>query len=305
MTMDLNAVSLFVQVAQLGSFRGASAALGVPVSTVSAKVARLEAHLGLRLLERTTRTVRLTEAGRGYLHEVAPALEALEAARRTLQDRTIVPSGLLRLTATMELGLCTDLLPDVLAAYRDRCPQVEVQVELTDRRVDLIEDGFDLAIRMGRLEDSSLVARRLGSTGPLRVYASPAYLSEHSPPEDPDSLADHACLVRTHRRAPAAWRFGEAGRTWTVDVPPTICVNSYLLLRDLAERGLGLARLPSFLADTAVQRGTLIEVLQDFTLPPAHWHVLFPSAKLLPLRVRAFVDLLAERFDSPATPRNR
>src|SRR4051812_31935649 len=171
---DLNAVTIFLAIAEARTFRGAAKALGIPASTVSAKLAQLERELGVRLFERTTRVVRLTDAGRRYRDLASPPVEALVEAKRALADLRAAPSGVLRLTAPMELG--EFVLGPVLTTYLGRYPDVHVHVDLASRQVNLVEEGFDVAIRAGELRDSSLISRALGTPQAFAIYASPSYL---------------------------------------------------------------------------------------------------------------------------------
>ena len=203
MASEFDAMRAFVAVARQQSFRAASRSLGVSPSTVSAQVAQLESRLGTRLLERTTRSVRLTAAGIGLLADVEPAIEALDHAMRAAADRAAEPRGHLRLTATMEFGQHAGVLAPTVAAYMDRYPAVTVDVVLLDRRVDLIAEGFDLAIRIGPLPDSAMVARRLGELGGLVVCASPDYLERKRIPGSSPGLANPSVFEHVGARAGA------------------------------------------------------------------------------------------------------
>lgn len=285
---DLNAVVAFAKVVELKSFRAAASALGIPKSTVSRKVAELEDSLGARLLERTTRRLRLTDAGAAYHLRITPALDALREAEHAIEQQGDEPSGRLKLTMTIEGG--QTLLGPILSEYCELYPQVELQVELTDRRVDLVEEGFDIALRSGVLPDSTLVARRLGPPGQLRVFASAAYLKRHGTPKHPRELAQHACLVMSAQSAPTQWTFQHKKKPFVVKVRPRAEVNSFLLLRALAEAGHGIARLPDYLADEAPLQ--LTRILDAFAPDPMPWHAVYPSSRHLSPKVRAFIDLL-------------
>jgi DNA-binding transcriptional LysR family regulator len=290
---DAAAVLTFAKVVELNSFRAAADALGAPRSTVSHKVAELEDRLGVRLLERTTRALRLTETGRIYYQQVAPALLAVHDAERAIADLHAEPRGLLRITAPAEFGQLA--IGEVVAEYLRRHAAVEVRIELTDRVVDLIEEGFDLAVRRGPLQDSTLVTRKIGGQMHVRVYASRDYLDRRGAPRRPEDLADHDCLVMTGLRHPATWMFRRGRKRVVVDVTPRACVNSFHVLRELAVSGHGIAQLPEFLGERAVPRGALRTVLDAFVEPPYEWHAVYPSARNLTAKVRAFLDVLAER----------
>lgn len=286
---DLNAVAVFLAIAEAKTFRGAAKALGMPPSTVSAKLAQLEAELGVRLFERTTRVVRLTDAGRRYRELAAPAVEALGEARRALADHHAAPSGLLRVTAPMELG--TFVLGPVLTTYLREYPQVRVHVDLTSRQVNLIEEGFDVAIRAGALRDSSLIARALGAPQAFVICASRGYLARHGTPKHPRDLAGHRCLVMHDHQTPAVWELVDGRRRIAVPMVDAVAVNSFALLRELAVAGLGIARLPQFIAAPALADGSLRAILRAHS-PTQAFHALYPSARHLSPRVRAFLDVL-------------
>ncbi|MFZ5892641.1 MAG: LysR substrate-binding domain-containing protein [Myxococcota bacterium] len=291
---DLNAVGAFAKVVEHKSFRAAALALGIPKSTLSRKVAELEDELGARLLERTTRRLRLTDAGTAYYLRVRPALDSLREAELALEQLGSEPAGPLRVTMTVEGG--QTLLAPVLAEYVTRYPKVELNVELMDRRVDLIAEGFDVAIRAGALTDSSLIAHKLGALGHLRVYGSPSYFARRGVPRHPRELAEHDCLLMSSQSAPADWSFQHAGRAFHVKVNGRSQVNSFMLLRELSIAGHGITRLPCYMAGDAVKAGLLRCVLDSFAPPPGPWHAVYPSSRNLSPKVRAFIELLEAHF---------
>jgi DNA-binding transcriptional LysR family regulator len=298
---DLNAVTCFAKVVELESFRAAGAALGVPKSTLSRKVAELENALGVRLLERTTRRLRLTDAGRTYHQRIAPALDALGEAERALEEQSAEPSGRLKLTMTVEGGQA--LLAPILAEYLARYPQVRLQIELLDRRVDLVEEGFDLAIRAGALPDSSLIARRLGPPGRLRVYASEQYTREHGTPKHPRDLVNHRCMVMTGQSTPLMWTFEQRGKPLSIKVRSHVEANSFVVLGELVARGHGIARLPDYMAaDLAEKAPDVRSILDAFAPAPLPWHVVYPSSRHLSPKVRALVELIELRFSRWSNP---
>jgi DNA-binding transcriptional LysR family regulator len=296
---DLNAIAVFAKVVELKSFRAAGNALGIPRSTVSVRVAQLEQRLGVRLLERTTRTLRLTHAGTTYYRSITPALEALDTAARAIDDLNAKPSGPLKLTTTIEGGQV--ILAPLLAEYMRRYPDVQLQVELTDRRVDLLEEGFDLALRMGPLPDSSLIAKKLRTPGHLRVYASPSYLARYGDLKKPQQLETRDCLVMTGQTEPSVWRFQVKKKATAVTVRARASANSFVLLRELAVAGLGVARLPEYIAAPAVEGGKLRAVLDAFQPPAMPWHAVYPSARHLSPKLRALVALVEEHYGRAAS----
>lgn len=289
---DLQAVRLFVQVVDSKTFRAAGEALGVPKSTVSLRVAQLEDQLGERLLERTTRRLRLTDAGASYYRSAVAALEALRDAERALSDRKARPAGRLRVTTTIEGGQF--MFAPLFAEYLRRYPDVELDVFLVDRHVDLIEEGVDVAIRSGELPDSGFVAHRITLPGSLRCYASPSYLKARGMPRHPRELASHDCLVMSGLRQPSAWRFNVAGRSSVVQVQARALANSFVVLGEFAKAGLGIAMMPSPVAASFVEAGTLREVLSAFVPATSALHALYPSARHLSAKVRALLDLFDE-----------
>lgn len=290
--VDPNAIVAFVSVVDAKSFRGAARALGIPKSTLSQRVALLEEHLGARLLSRTTRSLALTDIGASYHREVAPAIAALRAAEALVGDLAANPSGRLRMTLPLELGYL--VLGDVLGELGARYPSVKLEVDLSDRQVNLVQEGYDLAVRVGPLADSSLITRRIGKAQRLGVYASPAYLERAGTPRRPRDLVQHRCLVMSGAASANVWAFRTGRRATTVAIDPYFTVNSFNVLATLAARGLGVARMPSGYARP--EHG-LVELLARDAPPPRQLFAVYPSTRHVSSALRALIDVLAERFE--------
>lgn len=290
----LATMEAFVRVAETRSFSEAARRLRTSKSLVSRQVAALEAELGVRLFNRTTRSLTLTEEGRGYQTQVVRILGEIEAANASVSMLQVVPRGRLRMNAPMSFGVLhlAPAIRDFLARY----PEIDLDLTLNDRYVDLVDEGFDLAVRIGRLADSSLVARKLA---PMRlvVCGSPAYLATHGVPATPEDLRQHQCLAYSSNALHDEWRFGDAdGRVATMEIKGRLRINNGDALRVAALQGLGLVNLPSFIIGGDLQAGTLVSVLTDHETQDAGIHVVYPHGRHLSLKVRALVDFLAERF---------
>ena len=292
---DLNAALVLVRVVQAGSFRAAAQALGMPKTTVSRKVSELEAQLGVRLLQRTTRRLSLTDAGLAFAEEAEAAIARLEAAQEAVAELQREPRGRLRVTTAVPIGEL--LLAPVLAEFLQAFPAVDVLLQLTDRPVDLVAERFDVAIRAGELPDTSLIARRIGSST-YRVVASPDYLSRHGTPQRPADLSSHACLrfTRSGLEVRPSWAFGAGARRMEVPVGGRLVSDDFVVLRTAAEQGLGIARLPGLLVHDAIQAGRLLALLEDQAPPPNPLHLLHPGGGRLPARTRAFIDFVQPRL---------
>lgn len=293
--MDLNSVRVLVRLVEQGSFRGAAKALDMPKSTVSRKVAELEAHLGVQLVQRTTRTLSLTDAGATYVEQASAALAQLEAAELALAELQAAPRGRLRVTATTQMGqtLLAPLVVEFLRAY----PDVEVSLHLTDRVVDLIADRLDVALRAGALPDSALVAHRVGEST-VRVVGSPAYLQEHGVPGTLADLGAHSCLIATNATGVnrGTWRFGDGASAREVTVSGPFAVDDYRVLRQAAELGLGLARIPGLMVREALREGRLVSVLDAYAPPPTPLHLVHLGGRYVTPKTRAFLDFMRPRL---------
>lgn len=288
--IDLNEMVIFARVAQEGSFVRAARALGVPTSTVSRKVARLEARLGASLLLRTSRRVALTEEGAAYHERCARIAADAEAADRSLAAGSQVVRGTLRISGPRLFG--DAFLGPIVAQYLARHPAARVQVVLADARVDLLAEGYDLAIRVGKLADSAhLTARRLGASA-THYCASPEYLRRHGVPARPEQLAGHACITVGESRSGVLWHFGGEGGERSLRVHGRLVVNSFAIAREAAVQGHGVAVLPAFLCAEQVRSGALALTLADCAPTPTPLFAVHPKVEKTPHRVRAFLDLL-------------
>jgi LysR family transcriptional regulator for bpeEF and oprC len=293
--LELEAVRVFAAVAELKSFRGAAVALRLPRSTVSRRLAALEAALETRMLQRTTRHVSLTEAGEAFLAQVAPALSAIADAGRTVLDAQAEPRGMVRVTASAAMA---ERVGVVMLELRERHPETRLELDFTDRQVDLVAEGYDIAIRAGSLGDSTLIARPLGKHV-AGYYASPRYLKRRGRPKAPRDLASHECIVFTGSSRGGRWRFHRGRKIEDVTVPRRIVVNDLSIARLAAAQGHGIAWLPESLARPDLDDGALVPVLADAWEPPLFLHVLYPSSRYLAPQVRAAIELLVLRLKQP------
>jgi DNA-binding transcriptional LysR family regulator len=288
---ELEAVRVFAAVAELRSFRGAAIALGLPRSTVSRRLSVLEGSLGTRLLQRTTRQVSLTEAGEIFLAEVTPALSMIGDAGQRMLDANSEPSGLVRLTATLGAA---EWVGGILLELVERYPKVRLELDFTDRTVDLVAEGFDLALRAGKLADSTLIVRPVGH-GQNGYYASPAYVAGRRLTH-PDQLVDHQLIVFSGTTRGLRWPFQIGKTLHEFPVHGRVVVNSLWMAQMAARRGHGVTWLPPTFARDEVRRGTLVPVLRKFWQPPMPMQLVYPSARHLAPQVRAAIELLAVRL---------
>lgn len=278
-----------------GSLSAASRTLGMPLPTVSRKVSELEAHLGTQLLIRTSRKLVLTEAGEGFVAAARRVMADLDEAERAAAGEYRTPSGDLLVTASLRFGKAylTPVVLDFLAAY----PRVNVRIIAADYVVDLIENHVDVAIRIGRLPDSSLVARRIGDTGWV-VCASPAYLAARGTPQTPEDLAEHDCIAFEGLQPARSWPFGADASARSVAITPRFAGNTADAVIAAAVAGIGVGRLLSYQAAEAIAAGALVPILTEFAPPPMPVHLVHPGLPMIPLKLRAFLDFVAPRLKS-------
>ncbi|MBK6806810.1 MAG: LysR family transcriptional regulator [Betaproteobacteria bacterium] len=293
----LQAITAFVTVVEAGSFARAAQRLDASVSAVSRHVAELEAHLDARLLNRTTRRLSLTEAGAAFHERCVQLLADLEEAEQGASQGGATPRGTLKLTCPITYGV--RVLAPAIAAFVARHAQVRVDVELSDRAVDLVDEGIDLAVRIGAIRSQFLVARRIGSTA-LVCCASPHYLARNGTPRTPEDLSRHACLTYEYAPVRNQWRFASPdGSERAVRVAGPIHANNGRMLVALAAQGAGIALEPDFMVAPDLADGRLVPILDDWTPPAIPIHAAYPSRRHLSAKVRAFVDFLAERAGQP------
>lgn len=284
---------VFMRVAELGSFAAVAQQLGVARSVVTRQVAALEQHLGAKLLVRTTRRLSLTSAGTAYLEKCRVILNLVDAAETDVARERAVARGHVRIGLPLSYGL--KRLAPLLIDFAQSHPEVSLEMDYTDRRVDLVEEGFDLSVRItSRLEPGD-VTRRLG-TAKLVVVASPAYLARHGRPRVPADLASHECLGYVGDATRDAWPFTVNGRVEHVHVRCRIRANNGDALSDAAARGLGIALQPDFIAERHLATGELVAILDDCPPPELGIYALLASTRYMPYRVRVLIDYLSERL---------
>jgi DNA-binding transcriptional LysR family regulator len=299
MSERLDDLRLFLCVAESRSFTKAAQRLNLSKSAASRRLSMMEERLGVRLLQRTTRHISLTEAGAAFRERLAQILESLDEAQEALAAQALTPRGALRLSAPMSFGIRH--LGPAIARFMAAYPDITVDIDLSDRHVDLVEEGYDAAIRIGRLGDSTLIARRLCPVRTL-LCASPAYLARHGTPALPRDLESHQALFYAHPSVPDAWTFkATPGSDAVIEARPIarMRANNGDALRTAAVAGLGLTLLPSFIVDDDLRRGTLIPVLHDYVLSPLAIHVLHAGRRLVSPKVRVFIDFMVGQFSAP------
>jgi len=291
---NLADIAVFVRVVERGSFTRAADEMGISRAVASKYISRLEERLGARLLHRTTRRLSLTEAGAALFEASREALERIGEARDAVARFQSKPRGRLRVSAPMSFGILH--LGPAIADFSSKYPEISLDVTLDDRYVNLVAEGIDVAVRIGVLTDSTLVARRVGVTTAV-ACASPAYLAEHGEPQTPEELAGHDCLVYAYLGHANVWRFtARDGREIPVAVTGSLRVNNGILLAEAAAAGRGVLVSPSFYVAPLLKDGRLKRLLPDYRLPELGIHAVYPQGTHVPPKVRVFVDYLAARF---------
>lgn len=294
----LTGMRTYLAVVQTGSFTRAADHLNISKALTSKYVNQLEEHLGLRLLQRTTRRLHVTEVGQRYYEQARQIIEDLDNLESSLVDQSQEPQGQIKITAPTTFGEL--YLTRWIADYLKANPKMQVQLELSDRFVNLIEEGFDLAIRIGQLSDSSLIAKRLSRT-PINLYASTEYLAQHGTPQTPEDLKDHLCILDANRSTPDKWQFQDAQSTKaiTLKVNGRFQVNSAAAVKQmiLAHQGIGLC--PAYVM-AGYDPKNIQQVLADYPIQSLAIYAIYPQQKYLSLKVRSLIDFLVKTLKTGA-----
>ena len=286
----LDDLILFAKLVELKSFTAAAESLQLSRSLVSKKISRLEERLGVQLLNRTTRRLDLTEAGRTYYQYCLQIENTLQEAESAVSEIRAHPQGTLNINAPVTFGQI--VLPDIICSFLKRYPAVKLNLSLTDNFIDIIGGGFDLVIRIGKLDDSSLKARKVGNS-PLRIFAHKKYLEVHGTPQTPDDLKDHNCLAyRKMRSGVNQWRFSGPKGTFTIPIAGNFSADNGIPLYHAVVAGLGIAIQPSFTLQ-AFNNPDIVCLLEDFMPQEMGIYAVYPPAKRPPLNTRVFIDFLA------------
>jgi len=291
---QLEDMQLFVSVLEQGGFTAAAEVLGLSKQFVSRRVAALEARLGVRLLNCSTRKLSATALGQSYFERARRILQDVAETDMLVSEQGASPRGALRLAAPMSFG--TLHLSELLPTFMQRYPEVNIELDLSDRTVDLLGEGYDMAIRIGELADSSLIARQLA---PLHMVtcASPAYLAKHGEPQTPDDLRAHECMLYGHSKS-VEWHYWRDGRSQRIALHGRYRVNNGELVRDAAIAGLGLTMLPTFIVGDALASGQLVTVLEAYQMPAGKVYAVYPQHRQSSLLVQFLIDYLREALTS-------
>jgi DNA-binding transcriptional LysR family regulator len=292
--MDLNDIIVFTKVAETKSFTGAADALGLPKSTVSRKLAQLEERLGVRLVQRTTRKLALTEIGEAYYERCQRIVSDIHSAEQLVTDMQASPRGRLRITASVDFS--TRFLGGIIAEFLAANSEINIELEATDRLVDLIEDGFDLAVRIGPMPESTLIARRLASLS-LVLCASPAYIASRGMPSSIDELDEHDHVLFTPSSRNQTWTLVNGDQTYEFGRPARLASNNFGTVVDVTRRGSGIALISEFIIRGEIKAGTLVEVLPQWRTRPSDVHAVYPARQNLPPRLALFLEHLTKSLN--------
>lgn len=295
MNVDYALLPVFIAIVEQGSLTKAAESLHMTKSAVSKKLIALEAQTGIRLIARSTRHLQLTEAGELYYFYLKKAHQAINEGNETLSRYSGAVDGTLKISAPMVFGHLhlTALLPEFLK----RWPQLHAEIVFDDKLVDLVGDGFDMAVRIGELQDSSLISRTLSPCHSV-LCASPKWLEEYGNPNNLDELAEHNCLLYSYFQAGQTWSFTYQGKKVRFTPTGSFRANSSLALHQAALQGLGICQLPQFIVAQDILAGRLVTVLQEYHLPLHHIYAVYPNREFLPKKVATFLDFLQEKLGS-------
>ena len=291
----LDGVAVFVAVINMGSFTAAARALGHSTSYVSKEVSRLEKRLGSRLLNRTTRTISLTDAGRAYYERCSQIVIDAENAERSISQLQDRPRGLLRVNAPLSFGSL--YLLDYLPEFMERFPEINLEIEFNDRLIDVVAEGYDVVVRVGSNKDSNLVARQFTSSKSV-MAASPAYLTKKGRPAKASDLERHDCLAYSLLPSPKVWELIKDGKRTTVSFEPRLMGNNAQIQVTMMVGGIGIGRVPLFCCEKEIESGELEIIMDDYEQPELGVYAVYPHRQYLTAKVRAFVDFLVEKFEA-------
>ena len=287
-------IEAFTAVVEASSFSMAGERLGIAKSVVSRRISQLEKRLGSRLLHRTTRRLALTDTGKNFYQRAVQILADLDDAEQSVTEEAIELRGTLKLAAPLSFGLMH--LSDAIADFLNEHPAIELNLDLNDRNINLVEEGFDMAVRIGELQDSTLVARRLG-TARIMTCASRAYLERHGEPAHPDELQQHIGLQYSNISYKQQWRYQTpAGKTIQAQPQVRIRANNGNALAAAASAGLGITRIPTFILGNYVKQGSLVTILNKYQGAAVGIYAVYPPGRLMPRRIQVFSDFLAGRY---------
>ncbi|MEH6524611.1 MAG: LysR family transcriptional regulator [Sneathiella sp.] len=290
----LDGMAVFVQVVESGGFSAAAQVFGSSPSFVSKQITRLEDRLGSRLLNRTTRKISLTHVGTQYFQKCKQILDDANEAERSIYQLTDEPRGMLKISAPVSFGL--GYLRDELPVFMGKFPDIKLDIELNDRFVDVVAEGFDLVIRVGRMADSSLISRIIMASRGV-VVASPDYIESRGEPQHPSELINHDCISYAYTKTPNYWEFNTVEqKLFGQKVEPRVLCNSAELELSFALAGTGIARMPHYMCERELQSGQLLELFPKFEMPPLGVYAVYPNRLHLSAKVRVFIDFFASRF---------
>ncbi|WP_286828143.1 MULTISPECIES: LysR family transcriptional regulator [Kordiimonas] len=286
---DISAIPVFTCVVEEGSFSKAAGKLGITKSAVSKRISGLEGQLGVKLLQRSTRKLSLTEAGARYFEHAVQALNAAQDAQNAAMELQATPQGTLRLSVPMSFGRLhiAPIIPQFLKQY----PNVKIHMDMSDQTRDVIAEGFDVALSAGDLPDSSLIARKLAPLHSV-LCASKDYIARHGMPKSPQDLIQHNCILFTYHTGVPEWVFIRNGEESRVRIEGNYQVNNSEALHEALLQGLGIGRLPTFVAGPDIQSGKLVPILSDYEMPHKAIYAVFPEKRYLPEKVRVFIDFM-------------
>jgi len=300
--MDLNDIVVFTKVVETKSFTGAAEQLGLPKSTVSRKLAQLEERLGVRLVQRTTRKLALTDIGEAYYQRAARIVADLAAAEQLVTDMQATPRGRLRITAPIDMS--SQYLGSIIASFLAAHPDVNVELDATDRVVDLIEEGFDLGFRFGALPESTLIAKKLGTFQGMLV-ASPAYLARRPAPTNIDELEDHDKILFLPNSRTQGWTLVNGDKSYELGPPARLTGTNFFSVRDAVLAGAGISMMAEFVVACDIAQGRLVRILPEWNGRVTEMNAVYPARQNLPPRLSLFLEHLVKSFNPPPWYRDK